>query len=66
MNGLQLAEALTAFRTDMKVVLMSGHACELHVFRAGWQFLLKPFTPGTLVSTVEEALGWRLRPKLVA
>jgi FixJ family two-component response regulator len=50
----------------MKVVLMSGHACELHVFRAGWQFLLKPFTPGTLVSTVEEALGWRLRPKLVA
>ena len=55
MTGLELAQNLTAFRPDMKVVLMSGQVRESADFKPGWQFLKKPFLPGTLVAAVANA-----------
>jgi two-component system cell cycle sensor histidine kinase/response regulator CckA len=56
-TGLQLAETLTRCRPELRVVLMSGLACELPAGKPEWQFISKPFFPGTLLSTIEEALN---------
>jgi two-component system, cell cycle sensor histidine kinase and response regulator CckA len=63
-TGLQLAETLTKLRPDMKVVLMSGLTWDSAAFQPGWQFILKPFLPGSLIAKLEETLGWPLWPKV--
>jgi len=60
MGGYDLAECLTAFQPDMRVIYMSGyteHAVERQGRRIpGGRFLQKPFTPAVLVEKVRETL----------
>ena len=57
MTELQLAENLTRFRPEMKVLLMSGWNQEDFHLKPAWQFLAKPFRPAALVSKVQATLG---------
>jgi len=56
LNGLKLAQTLTARRPEMRVLLMSGFYCESPVVLHGWHFISKPFLPAALQSKIEEAL----------
>jgi PAS domain S-box-containing protein len=60
MNGLKLADELTARSQRLRLVFMSGHADELinqqGVSGASPDFLAKPFAPQALVSKVREVL----------
>jgi PAS domain S-box-containing protein len=60
MSGQELAERLTAVRTDIRVLFISGHSDDT-LARRGLvngrvAFLPKPFTPDTLVHTVRHVL----------
>jgi two-component system, cell cycle sensor histidine kinase and response regulator CckA len=60
MSGRQLADKLTALRSEMQVIYMSGytdHTIADHgILEPGTIFLQKPFTLGLLVSKVREVL----------
>ncbi|MEW6544324.1 MAG: PAS domain-containing protein [Nitrospirota bacterium] len=60
MDGLTLAERLTALRPDMKVLYMSGYADDALRRRGALSesnaFLQKPFTPPSLIRKVREVL----------
>lgn len=61
MNGREVAAHLRASRQDVKVLLMSGHdhkKIKSHGgFDAGFGFVMKPFTPETLLRKVSETLA---------
>ena len=61
MGGRKLAEELSAARSEMKVLYMSGHTDDVivhaGVLHGDLAFLRKPFTPLQLVSKVRETLG---------
>ena len=61
MNGREVADHFRAFRPDVKVLLMSGHdpkKIQSHGgFDTGLGFIMKPFTPETLLRKVSERLG---------
>jgi two-component system, cell cycle sensor histidine kinase and response regulator CckA len=61
MNGREVADHLRASRQDIKVLFMSGHdhkKIQNHGgFDAGFGFMMKPFTPETLLRKVSETLG---------
>jgi two-component system cell cycle sensor histidine kinase/response regulator CckA len=60
-GGRELAEALTASQTDLKVVYISGftddEAVRAGQFPPGSMFLQKPFTLSALVGAVKQAFG---------
>ena len=62
MNGTQLAKLLSAVRTDMKVVYMSGYTDDAITHRglleAGAIFIRKPLSPHRLANRIREALDW--------
>ena len=61
MGGRQLAEALTAQRSDLKVLYMSGYTDNAivhhRVLEPGTAFLEKPIKPGTLLEKVRDVLS---------
>ena len=61
MNGREVATRLLAFRPQMKVLFMSGQSykrIQNHGgFDSGFGFLMKPFTPETLLRKVSEILN---------
>ena len=61
MNGREVADHLRASRQDVKVLLMSGHdhkKVQSHGgFDTGFGFVMKPFTPETLLRKVSETLA---------
>ena len=59
-SGLDLAEHLTRSRTEIKVLLMSGHCVEEFPIKAAWHFLAKPFRPSDLLGKVECSATIRL------
>jgi DNA-binding NtrC family response regulator len=63
-NGIQLAEALSDSRPEMRVLLMSGFTYKESDLTPGWRFLSKPFRPATLLAKIEEALGRTLEAKV--
>ncbi len=67
MSGRQLADLLTPFRTDMKVLYMSGYTddtmARYGVADGGTDFLSKPFTPFALARKVREVLDGRTSRK---
>jgi two-component system, cell cycle sensor histidine kinase and response regulator CckA len=60
MSGRQLADKLTALRSEMKIIYMSGYTdytiADHGILEPGTMFLQKPFTLGLLVSKVREVL----------
>lgn len=60
-NGLEFARRTKRERPNMTIVLMSGAAdmneIEDAAEQLGARFVQKPFTAGTLVGTIQEALG---------
>ena len=60
-NGLDLAEALSQTRPDMKVMYMSGyadhHLAGSRILEEGAPFLQKPFAATSLAHKVREALA---------
>jgi len=61
MNGREVADHLLASRQDIKVLFMSGHSTETILSQGGldpaFGFIVKPFTPETLLRKVSEMLG---------
>ncbi|HLK63981.1 MAG TPA: response regulator [Bryobacteraceae bacterium] len=61
MNGLELAQQITAARPGIKVLFMSGYTDDAVVrqgfLKAETPFIQKPFTSATLQAKVREALG---------
>ncbi len=61
MNGREVADHIRASRQDVKVLLMSGHdpkKVQSHGgFDTGLGFMMKPFTPETLLRKVSERLA---------
>ncbi len=61
MNGGEVADHLLASRQDIKVLFMSGHSTETMLSQGGldpaFGFIMKPFTPETLLRTVSVMLG---------
>ena len=59
-SGRELAAQLTAGRTDLKVLYMSGYTdsaiVNTGILRKEVSFLQKPFTPSTLMTKVREVL----------
>jgi FixJ family two-component response regulator len=60
MSGLEIAQALTSIRRDMKVIYMSGYTDDVMlqhgVRNSQVAFLSKPFTTEELASKVREVL----------
>ena len=60
MGGLELSRRLTALRTDLKVLYVSGYSeddmNEQGVLSADMEFLEKPFTPQAITAKVREIL----------
>jgi PAS domain S-box-containing protein len=60
MTGLELAEALTALRPALPVILTSGYSQELssgdRQSKTGFRFLPKPYTPESLGKLIREVL----------
>ncbi len=60
MSGRELAERMTALRSDVSVLYMSGYTDDAvirhGVFGSDTAFLQKPFTPAALVQRVRETL----------
>lgn len=61
MNGPEVADHLLASRQDIKVLFMSGQPTEtilnLGGFDPAFGFIVKPFTPETLLRKVSEMLS---------
>ncbi len=61
MSGPELAERLSASRSSLKIVYMSGYTGELmanrEVLKPGVSLLEKPFSRNALLNTVHEKLG---------
>lgn len=61
MNGKKVAEGVTSFRPEIKVLYMSGYTDDaiVHhgVLEAGTNFIEKPFTTTALISKVRETLS---------
>ncbi len=61
LNGLELAQRVSAERADIRVLFMSGYADHAVVQRdiidAGRPFLQKPFAPDRLLGRVKDVLG---------
>ena len=60
MNGYQLAEAGTALRPEMKVILITGYAQDplpAGMARAGVRVVYKPFDIDVLPSLAKQVLG---------
>lgn len=53
MSGVELATQITAQRTGIKVLLMSGYPAGMLVLNEGWHFLPKPFIPSQLRALIE-------------
>lgn len=62
MNGLELADRLTALRPEMRVIYMSGYTDQQldggNRLAGGSVFLAKPFTPDGLMATVRRVMGF--------
>jgi len=58
MNGRELAEELCRINPDLRMIIMSGYACDERVRQADCvaAFLPKPFTSHVLTRTVREVL----------
>ena len=56
MDGFELAECIENLQPGVRVLLMSGYFRDDLASRNSWQFLVKPFGPGDLVSKVEGML----------
>ncbi len=52
MSGIELANAMTTERPDLKVLLMSGFDGGMLVLNEGWHFLAKPFVASQLRALV--------------
>ena len=61
MNGREVADHFRASRQDVKILLMSGHDHKKVQGHGGFHtefgFLMKPFTPETLLRKVSERLA---------
>jgi FixJ family two-component response regulator len=61
LSGRELAELLSATRSQLKVLYVSGHTDDVIVHHAilkpGVAFLQKPFTQETLANKIREILG---------
>ena len=61
MNGREVADHLLASRQNIKVLCMSGHPTETMLSQGGlnpaFGFIMKPFTPETLLRKISEMLG---------
>jgi CheY-like chemotaxis protein len=66
MDGLELADAVTANYPAIRVLLVSGQCEEVelqhHVTEKHFGFLSKPFMPNLLLDTVEQMLKIERRP----
>ncbi len=60
MNGIELAQAVTAMRPEVKVLVISGYADEPSMWQKsrslGFAFLAKPFSPESLAQLVRSVL----------
>jgi CheY-like chemotaxis protein len=54
-NGIELAERVSGFRPNTKILLMSGYPND-SVLNHGCHFIAKPFLPATLLQIVKELL----------
>jgi two-component system, cell cycle sensor histidine kinase and response regulator CckA len=67
MSGRELAERMTGFRPDMKVLYVSGYTDEAIVHNGmldpSMDFLQKPFSPAALGRKIREVLDTRQEPK---
>jgi len=68
LSGRQLAEKLRADRPDLRIVYASGYSPEIFgndfVMPFGSRFVRKPFTSGTLLSTIRECLDGEAEAEL--
>jgi|SRR5579862_6025997 len=53
MSGVELATQITAERSRIKVLLMSGYPAGMLILNEGWHFLAKPFVPSQLRALIE-------------
>lgn len=61
MNGVELAERLSAERPGLPVLVMSGFPDSLALAaQKGYPALAKPFTPATLMERIREVLASRI------
>jgi DNA-binding response OmpR family regulator len=63
LNGRELADRLSALRSEIKVIYMSGHTSEVvgdyGVRVPSDSFVAKPFTSERLIGKIREKLGYR-------
>lgn len=63
LNGRELADRLRAFRSETKVIYMSGHTSEVvgdfGIRVPSDSFVAKPFTSERLIGKIREKLGHR-------
>jgi DNA-binding NtrC family response regulator len=57
MTGIELATQITAQRTEIKVLLMSGYPAGMLVLNDGWHFLPKPFIPSQLIALIASLIS---------
>ena len=57
MNGVDLANQITAQRPEIKVVIMSGFTGDILLPNQEWHYIPKPFTPSQLITLVNRLIA---------